>query len=143
MTWKQRQLSGECAAKCISGSIKHYSSSALVAMATDWQMQGKMEKPRPLIETLALHHPYEFDYIGECTVLLWAGWNNEAVLLNDKMSSVQNCNTNSAEPSYTQAYPRIEAGIDSILYCQYLWHNQNPETFLLFQKCGEKITRKS
>lgn len=115
MTWKQRQLSGECAAKCISGSIKHYSSSALVAMATDWQMRGKTEKPPPLAESLALHRPCELVFTGEHTFPLWDGWNNGAVLLIDKMSSGQTCRTSSAEPSCAQAYARTDVGIDSVL----------------------------
>lgn len=140
MTWKQRQLSGECAAKCISGSIKHYSSSALVAKATDWQMQGKMEKPRPLAETLAVHCPCELVFTGEHMFPLRDGWNNGAVLLIDKMPGGQTCRTSSAEPSCAQAYARIDVGINSVLSvvtlltCMYvcLGIKKTPETFLLF-----------
>lgn len=76
-------------------------------MATGWQMQGKLEKPGPLIEALALHHLCEFAFIGEHMFSSWGGWNNKAVLLNNKISGVQNWNRNSAEPSDTQAYPTV------------------------------------
>lgn len=72
-----------------------------------WQPTGKCRegrgKPRALIETLALHRPCEFVLTGEHAFPLWDGWNNGAVLLKGKMIKP-------AEPSDTQAYPRINAG---------------------------------
>lgn len=100
MTWKQRQLSGECAAKCISGSIKHYSSSALVVMATNWEMHRKKEgKKRLLIETLFLHHVNLFSFRNVhfyCTIV---GVNDAfaVVLSNSKMSSEQSYKINKAK----------------------------------------------
>lgn len=101
-------------------------------MATDWQIQGKTEKPRPLRETLALHHPGESVFIGKHTLSLWGSLNNEAVLLNDKTRITH----------ATQGY-RFNSVL-SVFYqrvCMFR-NEQNPEKFLLFQNWGEKIARK-